>query len=385
MLELIRRKYADYGPVLLAETLAEREGLHVARETVRRWLREAGLRAAGRRRWRRHVRRERRARFGELVQLDASIHRWLEGRGRGGREPVLISIVDDATGRSFGRFHAGETVHAIQDVMRPWIERHTRPRAWYVDRASQFQGKRDEDGFDPRYNTQIGRMWRELDSELLLARSPQAKGRVERALRTHRDRLVNKLRERGIRTIEQGNAFVEQQYWPEHNRRFARPAAEPRDAHRPLTLEQAARLEEIFSVREQRTLGKGEVVKLDGRVLQLEGAGRCRPRPGCRIEVLRDPHGGVRLRYEGLELGYRDVTEAHLQSAAERREAKELTRRRRRLEAALRAQGVTHCPRGRPLEQLTSLELQALRAPVPPRADHPWRRRALDKPPRRAG
>jgi transposase len=382
VLELARDRYDDYGPVLLAEVLEEREGLLVPRETLRRWLIEAGLRRAGRGRHR-HPRRQRRSRFGELLQLDGSEHAWFEGRGHGGREPVLILTIDDATGRSSGRFHAGETTHAVQDVMRRWIERHGRPGAFYVDRASHFAGRTDEDKGDTRENTQVGRMLTELGVGLLLARSPQAKGRVERAFGTHQDRLVKKLRERGIRTIEEANEYLETEYWPEHNARFARPPANQEDAHRPLTLKQRSRVDEICSVREERTVTQGELIKLNGRVLQLRISGRQGPRPRSKIQVYVLANGEIRLRYRGRLIHFTDVTGQYEAEAPVRTRQAQLGAKRQRLLKTLERNGITTSPQGQSLESLSLTELEKLRPTARPAAAHPWRQRAL--PPRRVG
>src|SRR5215468_7514962 len=183
VLEAYRQRYADFGPTFASEKLAG-EGLVVCPQTLRRWLVTAGLWQPRRRRARHRCRRPRRACFGELVQMDASIHDWLEGRGE---ELVLISLIDDATSRTLARFYPAGTTEAHLDLLGLWLRRHGRPRALYTDRHSIFEPQ-DKGRALPDAVTQFGRALRELDIELICAHSPQAKGRVERSFGTAQDR-----------------------------------------------------------------------------------------------------------------------------------------------------------------------------------------------------
>jgi len=364
---LYREHYSDYGPTLLSETLSERHQLDVPRQTVRRWLEKSGAREAKRARRKRHPRRDPRPRRGELVQLDTSKHEWFEGRGGSGYA-YLICGIDDATSEVHGRFYEGDTSLANMDAIRRWVERNGRPGAFYVDCARHFAGQLDEDGGDTRDDTQVGRMLGELEIEPILAYSPQAKGRVERTFGTHQDRLVKKLRERGIATIEAANEYLECDYWAEHNRKFARRPADPVDAHRELTLEQRRRLREISAVRFTRTLGAGDIVKLDGRALLVSLPTTRGPRRGVKLEVLLELSGTMRLRYEGRDLAYRDVTERAPDLAARRHLAARKSERHARLVTELVRRGVRPSGRfeGRSIDSLSVLELQALRPPTKP-------------------
>ena len=365
---LYRDSYADYGPTLFAETLSERYLLDIPRETVRRWLDESGARKWERLRRKRHPRRERRSRRGELVQLDTSKHLWFEDRAGEGRYAYLICAIDDATSEVYGRFYEGDTSLANMDLIRRWVERNGRPGAFYVDCAGHFAGKLDEDGGDTRHQTQVGRMLGELEVEPILAYSPQAKGRIERTFGTHQDRLVKKLRERGIATIEAANEYLEREYWAEHNRKFARRPAEPIDAHRELTSEQRRRLGEICAVRLTRTLGPGDVVKHDGRSLLVSLPATGGPRRGVKIDVILELSGAMRLRYDGSDLEFHDVTERAPSLAADRRHGVRKSERHARLVAELVRKGVRPSGRleGRSLDSLSVLELQALRPPQQP-------------------
>src|SRR5215471_11735896 len=218
VLAAYRQRYADFGPTFASEKLAH-EGLHVGAQTLRRWLIAEGLWQRRRRRDPHRSRRPRRACFGELVQMDASIHDWLEGRGE---EVVLISMIDDATSRILARFYPAGTVEAHLDLLGLWLRRHGRPRALYTDRHSIFEPQ-DKGRALPDAVTQFGRALRELDIELICAHSPQAKGRVERSFGTAQDRWVKELRLVGVRTAEGANELLGR-LLPAHNRRFGKAA-----------------------------------------------------------------------------------------------------------------------------------------------------------------
>lgn len=303
ILRLYESRYSDYGPTLFAERLEEKHGLKVSRETLRGWLVAEGRWKARVKRRERHPWRERRPRFGELVQLDTSIHDWFEGRGE---KAVMVAAIDDATSVVFGLFASGDTVFANFDVIRSWVESHGRPLAFYVDRHTHFSVK-DEEGCQRSETTQIGRAIGELEIEMISARTPQAKGRVERLFGTLQDRLVKELRERGIRTIEGANRFLVTTFWPAYNAKFARQARDPHSAHRPLTGEQRRKLAYIFSWREDRTLRPDETIQYDQRHFLLETRGATKLRPGGKVEVLLSAEGSLRVVYEGRDIGFREV------------------------------------------------------------------------------
>src|SRR4051794_1115580 len=261
VVEAYRRRYADFGPTLASEKLAE-EGLLVCPQTLRRWLLEEGLWQRRRRRDPHRSRRPRRACFGELVQMDASEHDWLEGRGE---EMVLISMIDDATSRVLARFYPAGTVEAHMDLLGRWLRRYGRPVALYTDRHSIFEPQ-DKGKALPDAETQFGRALRELGIELIRARSPQAKGRVERSFGTAQDRWVKELRLAGVTTREGANALLER-LLPGHNRRFAQPARRSGDAHRPLG--PGHDLGAILSLQEERVVANDYTVRFRNRVYQL--------------------------------------------------------------------------------------------------------------------
>jgi transposase len=312
VLALVREKYSGgtderFGPTLAAEHLASEDGVLVHHETLRRWMLVAGLWSRARKRRPYRQRRARRAHAGELVQLDGSFHAWFEQRVP--RPLCLITLVDDATSLSLGRFSAQETIWAAVDVLRLWIETYGIPQALYTDWKNVYVRVANEleraEGRVPR--TQFGRMCDALGIEIIAANSPQAKGRIERNHGTHQDRLVKKLRRLGTVDLEAANAFLAQSYWPDHNRRFARPAAAPEDMHRRCPT--ARQLDALFHLEETRTVGDDWIVRYHNRLLQLDRqSGHAPARSTVTVCEWRD--GRLAITYRGRTMKWHEWTEA---------------------------------------------------------------------------
>jgi transposase len=315
VLTRVQARYQDFGPTLASEHLGSDDGLEVHAETLRRWLKEAGLWQRQRRRKPYRQRREAKAHFGELVQLDGSFHEWLEERGPRG---CLMHMVDDATTKALGWFSAEETIWAAAGVLRRWIERYGVPQALYTDWKNVYvrppnAGERMRG--EPAV-TQFGRMCAKLGIGIIAASSPQAKGRVERAHGTHQDRLVKKLRLAGIANYGQANAYLDEHYLTEHNRRYARPAAEAADYHRrrPTTRQ----LDEVFWLEEERVVSEDWVVRYNNRLLQLERQGRHWTPAKSRVLVRENETGEVAIHYRGQRLLYRELRHASIALSEER-------------------------------------------------------------------
>jgi hypothetical protein len=281
--------YADYGPTLAAEALAEAQVIAVNRETLRLWMIAEGLWKGARQGRRQRRRRERRRCFGELVQMDTSIHDWLEGRGP---RLALIAMIDDATGQKLLRFFPVDSSEANMDLIAAWIARHGRPAALYTDAASHFRPPQQAGHKPPR--TQIERALGELDIRLIVARSPQAKGRVERSHGTDQDRLVKGLRQAGAWTLPAANRYLEEVYLPKINAKFAKPAADPADAHRSAA---GCDLEAILCVQERRRVANDWTVSIDGRAWQIEPGQGAEQLRGRWVIVERRRDGNLRLRW----------------------------------------------------------------------------------------
>jgi transposase len=298
ILALVREKYSGpiderFGPTLAAEHLASEDGVHVHHDTLRRWMLAAGLWSRTRKRSPYRRRRERKAHFGELVQLDGSFHPWFETRGA---ESCLLTLVDDATGRSTGRFSAQETIWAAVAVLRHWIQAHGIPQALYTDWKNVYVRPPTEEERLTQAEplTQFGRMCAQLGIRIIPASSPQAKGRIERNHGTHQDRLVKKLRRTRIADIDAANAFLATGYWADHNQRFARKPASPDDFH--VAIPRGVRLDAVFRLEHTRTVSNDWVVRYDNRYFQLERQSH-QPPARSTVQVLEDAAGQIEIRY----------------------------------------------------------------------------------------
>jgi hypothetical protein len=294
-------RYADFGPTLMAEHLAK-EDLVVDHETLRRWRLAEGKHTVRRRKQQHRQWRERKPSFGAMVQLDGSHHDWFEGRGP---KCVLMVMVDDATNQMRARFFPEETTRASYDVLESWVRKHGLPGSLYVDRdsiyrcegvasiAQQLAGKEPE--------TQFGRAMAALGVELILANSPQAKGRVERMNGTLQDRLVKEMRLAGISDLESANRFLDGKYLRGFNRQFARAAASPVDVHRAVP----RNLNEVLSWEKERVVAGDWTVACAGQRYQLDRQHEALSLVRRTVIVRTLRNGRVQLVYRGKRLKWR--------------------------------------------------------------------------------
>jgi len=300
ILAAYRAEFTGFGPTLAAEKFAAR-GLVVSAESLRTWLVAEGLWQPRRKRQEHRQRRERRACLGELVQGDGSHHDWLEGRGP---RMVLVAWIDDATSKLVARFYPGETSDAYMDLLSRYVRKHGRMVAVYVDRAGIFRAE-DKHPDDPRPTvTQFSRALGELGIALILANSPQAKGRVERCFQTAQDRLVKELRLAKACTLEEANDVLEKIYLPWFNRRCTVPPASANDAHR--RLDRSMRLESILSIQEQRQVSNDYTVRLDNQLYQLLPPALPGQRGG-KVTIERRLDGTLHMRFKQAYLAYRPI------------------------------------------------------------------------------
>jgi transposase InsO family protein len=254
-------------------------------------------------------RRPRRDCFGELVQLDASLHDWLEGRGE---ELVLISMIDDATNHIVARFYSSATTATHLELLGRWLRRHGRPLAVYTDRHSIFEPQ-DKGRAVAASETQFGRALRELGIELIRAHSPQAKGRIERSFGTAQDRWVKELRLAGATTEAEANAVLER-LLPVHNRRFGKAARQARDAHRPLG--PGHQLAAILSLQEERVVANDYTIRFRNRYYQL-----LKPiypgERGGKVVIEERLDGSMAIRFGVHYLKYREAANEFIALAAD--------------------------------------------------------------------
>jgi hypothetical protein len=339
--------YHDFGPTLLSEHLArDAEIGFVHPATLRRWMIAEGLWKPAVRGKRHRKRRERRAAFGELVLMDTSIHPWLEERL--GQEIVLIALIDDATSRLSARFFPRDTGAANRQMIVDYLRAHGRMGALYTDRASHFKAnwnaKKRKEADEPEALTLIRRALDTLDIELILALSPQAKGRVERLFGTLQDRLVKELRVAGITTMEDANRFLDEVFLPFWEERFTVEPRESADAHRPLA--GGIDLLRLFAETDERVIREDFTFRYRNVYFQVE-AGEAEPRmPSSRITIEHRLDGSVRYRWR---------------------------------ESYLEPRPLPGKPERKPQQKEVSEEPQIQKpvtkpAPRPLSADHPWRR-----------
>jgi transposase len=314
-LEILQQPdWHDFGPTFASEQLAKWHGIELSDETLRRWMIQAGLwKSRARKLELVHCWRPRRSAFGELVQWDTSEHDWLEGRG-----PVryLVRLIDDATSWSWGRFVERDATPQNMGVLWEYLEKNGRMVDVYTDRDSMFTvtphtGDSDEQRVAADRLTQLGRSLRELGIGWIAAYSPQAKGRIERSFLTAQDRLVKQLRLAKITNLGAANVFLEKEYWPEWNERFARPVAAFPNQHRQLTPE--LDLAAILCHVEQRVIANDYTFSFNGQRYQIA---RSHAQAGMRHQPLRVElrlDGELHARYRGR---YLDIAECGARAPA---------------------------------------------------------------------
>jgi hypothetical protein len=315
VVELLKQpEWYDFGPTFASQQLAKRHDIDVSKETVRGWMVAAGLwKAQSRKLGEKHFWRPRRSGYGELVQWDTSTHDWLEGRGD---VRYLVRWIDDATSRSGGRFVLHDGTRENMGVLWQYVGCNGRMVDLYTDRAGIFTvAPRAKESAQQRQEadrlTQFGRGLRELGIGWIAAYSPQAKGRVERSFGTDQDRLVKHLRLAKVKTLPDANKFLEKEYWPEWNERFARPLEGVVDMHRALTPQ--TDLASALSHVEQRQVSNDYTFSFAGRRYQIA---RTDVKAGMRGKSLRiELHlsGALRARFEGV---YAEVSECGAKAPA---------------------------------------------------------------------
>ena len=331
VLTLYEKQYADFGPTLAAEQLAERHGITRSDETLRRWLRECGVDHFTRRKRPHRAWRERRAHVGALIQLDGSHHDWLEGRGPRG---VLMAYIDDASSRVLARFYEYEGTIPAMDSFTRYVTRYGIPLAVYADRHTTYQSpakptvEEQLAGREP--TSQFGRALGELGVELIPAHSPQAKGRVERLFKTFQDRLIKEMRLAGVSTLDEANRFLED-YLPIYNQRFSVQPAQAADLHRPRPAHRE--LDRILCLKTTRCLRKDFTIAHQGGLYQIHNTVRA-----LHVLVEERIDGTMRITHQGRPLGF-------------------------------------HAIASRPMKAAEAKKVPRPRYPVTPRPDHPWRKR----------
>jgi hypothetical protein len=302
-----RKRYEGFGPVLAWEKLAE-DGYEIGRETLRRWLVENKLWMPRRKRARHRKRRERKGRFGELVQMDGSHHQWL-----GNVEPAscLMNMVDDATGTTVALMDEQETTSLAMRTLWQWCRRYGIPKALYTDKKNVFVTERettiDEQLAGQEALTEFGKACAKLGIKIITANSPQAKGRVERKHGVFQDRFVKELQLQGITTIEEANELLQNGFVDALNSKFAGPPRNDTDLHRPPPTER--KLREIFCVEKIRVVANDWTVRCENRFYQILKCNDPLPRPRDKVIVRRLLDATMQLLYRDKKLTFKEIAQ----------------------------------------------------------------------------
>jgi len=345
IMSIVEKRYYDFGPTFAAEKLLECEKIKISKEKLRQLMIAHGTDYPRRKKKGRiHQWRERKHCKGEMIQMDGSDHDWLEGRGP---RLVLMGYIDDATGEVFARFYGYEGTFPAMDSFRRYMAIYGIPFSFYVDRHSAYKTSRhpnlDEDLKGEFAKTQFARALNELGVKIIFANSPQAKGRIERAFETLQDRLVKELRLAGISTIEQANVFLES-YLPAYNAGFAVKPLRKINLHRPVP--KHLNLEEIFCVKEFRTIGNGFTFHWRNRSFLIKAPSITMKKQ--RVCIMEHFDGKITLKLKNKCLAFQEVTEKDILAAAKEHKA-------------------------------TQQLIRKARIYYPPPKDHPWRRWVLSK------
>lgn len=259
--QLVKDLYYDLNMLHCIEKLRTEHGIHVKRETFRKWCHEINcVKRAKRKRVRARKRRDRMEKSGLLIQMDGSTHRWF-----GDQKSCLIATIDDATNEiPYAEFFETESTLSCLKVLKNLIEAKGVFSVLYVDRAGVYGGIKRR-GF-----SQVQRALTELGAKVIFAYSPEAKGRIERLFFTLQDRLVPELRLNGVKTMSQANLYLQKIFLPRlYKPKFEIPPADPVSSYRPLAA--GVDLDEVFCLKELRTVSRDHTISLDAERYQIAG------------------------------------------------------------------------------------------------------------------
>lgn len=301
-IDLLKSQWKGFGPTFAAEKLLELHGIKVSEETLRNRMIRHGLWIVNGRKIKHRARRLRKPCFGIMIQLDGSPHDWFEGRGP---KCTLLVFIDDATSKIVWlEFVKSESVKSVMKATWNYFKQYGIPRSFYVDYGSVFSVNTNN---PDRYKiSQFERAMKELEIEMIHARSPQAKGRVERSNRTHQDRLIKEMRLRNVSTIEEANKFLQDYYLDKHNIKFAKEPADSTNVHRSI---KGINLNNILCIKENRQLQNDFTILYRTRIFQLESKQGTIIRPKNDIIVNVHLDGSIRLSIRKIDLYFHEINE----------------------------------------------------------------------------
>jgi transposase len=301
-LELFKTKYPDFGPTLASEKLFERDKIKVNDETLRLWLVENNIPYKRRKKRPHRQWRERKHRYGQMIQMDGSEHHWLEGRGP---YCIFMGYIDDATGIPFGRFYEYEGTIPAMDSFKRYIKKHGIPLSVYLDKHTTYKSNAKPSVEDELNNvehlSQFERALKELGVEVIHANSPQAKGRVERLFETFQDRLIKELRLEGANTIDEANKVAER-FLSGYAKRFSVRARYSDDLHRAIP--KGVDLDRILCIKTERALRNDFTVAHNSKLYQILDNTKAK-----KVMVEEYVDGSMVIYYKDKPLGFKEITQ----------------------------------------------------------------------------
>jgi len=307
VIECYKTYYKGFGPTFASELMYENNNLIVKAGTLRLWLMDEGLWEKKKKMPKHRLRRARKKYFGEMIQMDGSIHDWFGD----GKKVCLMNMVDDGTGKSYGLFDSGETTNIALRCLYDWIKENGIPYSLYTDYRSIFYTDREttleEQLEGEEALTEFGKVCKKLGIEIIFANSPQAKGRVERHNGIHQDRLLKLLKLKGIKNCEEANEFLKKYYWDSYNKKFSKKPESDEDMHVPLVAGQ--NLDEIICYCDKRKISRDYVVKKDNRIYQLTKKQNINIKPGDKVLVKTWLDNSVHIYKDRIELNYYELDE----------------------------------------------------------------------------
>jgi len=302
VITLCRTKYDGFNPTLASEKLFEINKIKISRETLRSWFKQKAIAYKTRKKRPHRNWRERKHRFGEMIQIDGSHHKWFEERSS---ECVLMGYIDDADNNVFARFHESEGTLPFMDSFKRYIKRHGLPQSVYIDRHPAYKANNKPGIEDELNNTepqsQVQRALKELEVDVTFAYSAQAKGRIERLFRTFQDRLIKEMRLKGVKSVKEGNKFLAY-YLPIHNKRFKVEALEKGDLHRPLS--KNIDLDKILCIKTERGLNNDSTVIHNKKLYHVLDKIHA-----AKVMVEERIYGVMLITHKGKSLKYRQITQ----------------------------------------------------------------------------
>lgn len=313
---LVEKKYWDFGPTFAAEKLEELDYLIINHDILRNEMIKVGLWQVKQRKHKHRQWRERKEYFGEMVQFDGSHHLWFETRGK---MCCLLASKDDATGQLYAHFTEAEDIKGVFTFWTEYIEKYGKPKSIYLDRGSVYKVNCKTVFDDPEVLTQFERACEELGIEVIHARSPQAKGRIENGFGTLQDRLVKEMRLRYIGNMDDANKYLKEDFLPKYNQRFAIPAKHQGNFHKPLNCKE--NLAQIFSVQSKRQVNNDFTVRLKGKWYQLNKVQPKTILQKSKVTIEERLNGSIAIRQNGTYLSFVEIDKKDVAVQKKEREA----------------------------------------------------------------